>query len=62
MSSEQMSAGVIMQLSRLVKLTRLLTVSHVEANQPNIPKPYLLNLQLLQKEREERHGIISVMD
>lgn len=34
----------------------------IETNQHNIPISYLLNLQLLQKEREERHGKRFVMD
>ena len=33
-----------------------------EDNQQHIPMSYLLNLQLLQREREERHGERFVMD
>ncbi len=51
--SQQISAC---RFLRPVKLTCLLIISPVEANQQNIPMSYLLNLQLLQKEREERHG------
>lgn len=45
-----------------MKLTCLWIIFPIEVNQQNIPMPYLLNLQLLQKEREERHGKRFVMD
>lgn len=39
-----------------------LIISFIKANQQNIPMSYLLNLQLLQRERKERHGERFVMD
>lgn len=57
--SQQVSACRFLSL---VKLTCLLIISPIEANQQNIPVSYLLNLQLLQKERKERHGKRFVMD
>lgn len=51
-----------MQVSQTGEADLSFDYFHIEANQQNIPMSYLLNLQLLQKEREERHGKRFVMD
>lgn len=54
MSSEKISADFSMQVSQTGEAD--LSFYYFPNNQRNIPMSYLLNLQLLQKEREERHG------
>ena len=63
MSSEQISADFNMQVSQTGESDLSFAYFRIVANQQNInPMSYLLNLQLLQKEREERHGKRFVMD
>lgn len=54
MSSEKISADFSMQVSQTSEAD--LSFYYFPNIQQNIPMSYLLNLQLLQKEREERHG------
>lgn len=60
---KKISAGFSMQVSQTSEAESSFDFfSPIEANQQHIPMSYLLNLQLLQKEREERHGKRFVMD
>lgn len=62
MSSEQVSADFSMHVSNIRDADSFLIIFLIEAKQQNIPMSYLLNLQLLQKERGETWKDRFVMD